>query len=131
MPDFLLQFSRTVDRLNGQGYKVFFTAPMPEYAMEAPRLIAMLRLRGAAWEKAETYRRGTDFARRLKVQLQGIADDHDAVVIDPSVHLCAGEACRIQIEGASLYIDDNHLSPAGSRLVAPAFHPLFDFVKRN
>ncbi|MFP3458668.1 SGNH hydrolase domain-containing protein, partial [Psychrobacter sp. SIMBA_152] len=47
-------------------------------------------------------------------------------VVDPAPLLCNDEGlCRAELDGHSLYTDDNHLSEVGARFIAPALEPLF------
>jgi len=45
--------------------------------------------------------------------------------IDPAVRLCAGEVCRCSAAGQSLYIDANHFSQSGAKLIEPVFAVVF------
>ena len=46
--------------------------------------------------------------------------------IDPAARLCDETRCHIYAEGHALYFDDDHLSLAGARYLAPLFAPWFD-----
>ncbi|WP_438300101.1 acyltransferase family protein [Pseudomonas sp. NMS19W] len=55
-----------------------------------------------------------------------LAQDPRVRVIDPAPRLCdENDLCRAELDGHSLYKDDNHLSEAGARFVAPILEPLF------
>jgi len=63
------------------------------------------------------------FISRLFAQL---AQDPMVRVIDPAPRLCEENGlCRAELDGYSLYKDDNHLSEVGARFVAPILEPLF------
>jgi hypothetical protein len=47
------------------------------------------------------------------------------VRVHPADALCDQDRCHVVEDGTSLYWDDDHLSPAGARLVAKLFEPVF------
>jgi len=63
------------------------------------------------------------FISRLFARL---AQDPMVRVVDPAPRLCDENGlCRAELDGYSLYKDDNHLSEVGARFVAPILEPLF------
>ncbi|MEB0077434.1 acyltransferase family protein [Pseudomonas sp. CCI3.2] len=53
------------------------------------------------------------------------AADAQVRVLDPSALLCAGGICRAEVNGAPLYMDENHLSDQGGERMKPLFEPIF------
>lgn len=50
-------------------------------------------------------------------------------VLDPLPYLCDGRFCYGSVEGVSLYVDADHLSERGNRLLTPLFAPIFSRAK--
>lgn len=46
-------------------------------------------------------------------------------ILRPEDFLCAGGACAVVRDGRSLYLDSEHLSPAGALIVQPAFETIW------
>lgn len=72
---------------------------------------------------AEHFKRQA-FISQLFAQIA--AANPGVTVVDPAPLLCdhAG-LCRAELDGHSLYTDDNHLSEVGARFIAPVLEPLF------
>ena len=49
--------------------------------------------------------------------------DPDLRVVDPTDALCDAQRCRAVIDGRLMYLDDNHLSPDGSKYVWARIQP--------
>ncbi|WP_210641953.1 acyltransferase family protein [Pseudomonas sp. Tri1] len=52
------------------------------------------------------------------------AADPGVHVIDPTPLMCAGQVCSIEVNGHSLYRDEDHLSDIGSARLSPLFAPV-------
>jgi lysophospholipase L1-like esterase len=58
--------------------------------------------------------------------LQRVAAGPAAALVPLHPWLCDARRCRVVgSDGAPLYFDDDHLSRAGARVVAPAVEPIF------
>ncbi|MCZ7019354.1 SGNH hydrolase domain-containing protein, partial [Salmonella enterica] len=56
--------------------------------------------------------------------------DPGVKVMDPAPKLCSSnDWCRVELDGQSLYTDDNHLSAVGSRYVEAFLEPLFKALR--
>ncbi|MEA9976363.1 MULTISPECIES: acyltransferase family protein [unclassified Pseudomonas] len=53
------------------------------------------------------------------------AADGQVRVLDPAALLCSSGVCRAEINGAPLYMDENHLSDQGGERLTPLFDPIF------
>jgi hypothetical protein len=62
-------------------------------------------------------------SRALVAQVVREIADPDLYVVDPVDALCDGRRCRAVIDGRLMYLDDNHLSPDGSRYVWARIQP--------
>jgi hypothetical protein len=49
-------------------------------------------------------------------------------ILNPLPYLCDDQKCDGTRDGMPLYVDDNHLSERGNRLLVPMFKQVFDPV---
>jgi len=115
---------RTVQALNALGVEVWILHQVPTQNMLVP------------WALSRAATRGQDFAhlgvtlteyRRSQSQVDRLLDDlGDSVrTLDPAARLCASGVCLMSLGAQALYIDANHLSQSGARLIEPTLEPLF------
>jgi hypothetical protein len=119
---------KTLQQLHAQGHRVWLVKEAPLQAFSPPyRLsrLAMLHRPTADVGLAVTeHRKRQQFISQLFSRLS--SDYPDVSVLDPAPLLCNDSGlCRAELDGHSLYKDDNHLSEVGARLIAPALEPLF------
>jgi hypothetical protein len=50
---------------------------------------------------------------------------------DPTPYFCDQQKCRIMENGQMLYVDFNHVSVAGSRMIADALKPKINWALRT
>ena len=116
-----------VARLREAGVRVWLIKEVP---MQRHGIIG--RLSSLAMIGRSTIDVGRPLAEHLQRQrfidalfAQLSAADSQVRVLDPASTLCADGLCRAQINGASLYMDENHLSDLGGEhmrgLLAPVF----------
>ncbi|WP_367255147.1 acyltransferase family protein [Pseudomonas sp. stari2] len=116
-----------IAQLRAGGHRVWLVKEVPLQAFSPPyRLtrLAMLNhpVEGVGLAVGEHYKRQA-FISQLFAQL---ARDPAVRVVDPAPRLCDESGlCRTELDGYSLYTDDNHLSEVGARFVAPILEPLF------
>ena len=105
-------------------FNVVLVAPIPEAGWNVPEHVAKQLLFSDTYPKdvSTSFDRYKERANPILKVFQQVADRADNVVIAP-VHeaLCSPETNRcINIDGRKiLYYDDDHLSKAGARMVAP------------
>lgn len=99
--------------------RILIVGPEPRFKRDAPACLLRARQRGL----------GPDTCTRPEVELQAehgdmlaalqsaAKGDGDIRLIDPYAALCDGQICSQQRNGAPLYLDDNHLSRVGYRLL--------------
>ncbi|OGM98171.1 MAG: hypothetical protein A2735_00485 [Candidatus Yanofskybacteria bacterium RIFCSPHIGHO2_01_FULL_41_21] len=108
----------TVSLLNGNGKKVFYVPENPGTGSMSPRDCLIfsdgrtLTEMECAVDKESVLRDRTDY---IKI-FNGI---RDLIVIDPFLFLCTDKQCPILYRGVLLYSDKHHLSPYGSKFIAP------------
>jgi len=116
----------TVTRMKALGAEVFLVGSLPEATYNVPveqRRRAQLGLppppplSAAAFEARRA---------RSKAMLESVGSQTGAQVLQISDALCDDTDCVIEDNGTSLYYDDCHLSPHGSRFVSHIFTPIVD-----
>ena len=119
-PVFEAMMTATVQKFLDSGRRVVFVGPVPELEFKVPQEMTKALMQG---RPPEFWWPRRDFDKRQKNMLAFLArlDAMDGVdVIYPHEVLCDAERCRTAGEdGKALYIDDDHLSPAGVALIAP------------
>ena len=68
------------------------------------------------------YHARNDFVRGV---MQEAAEHCGAKLLDPVPYLCDANSCYGAREGIPLYVDDDHLSMHGNRLLLPLFAQIF------
>jgi peptidoglycan/LPS O-acetylase OafA/YrhL len=118
----------TVQQLRSRGHRVWLVKEVPLQTFSPPYRLTRLAILHRPTDDvglavAEHFKRQA-FISQLFAQ---IAADHSGVaVVDPAPVLCDDAGlCRVELDGHSLYTDDNHLSEAGARFIAPVLEPLF------
>lgn len=109
----------TVKRIRAEGHRVVLLGPVPELEFDLPAEITKSLMRGG---HADLRLARKDFEARQKDVLPFLAglDALDGVdVLYPHDILCDADYCRTVADGEPLYVDDNHLSPAGAAAIAP------------
>lgn len=127
---FFGEFARVAKSLAAAGKRVVLVYPIPEYSHSVPLLLARLDLRDGDLETAGMPR--SDFERQsrpLVRQLDLIAGK-GIFRIRPADLLCDTARCRAAAAGRPLYFDDDHLSVAGARFIAPLFADVFAAAPR-
>lgn len=107
---FETKLTDTIFRLKRSGARVFLLGPTPEWEQSTRTLITSngsnVQLAGA-------------FTDRATFSLKKIAELTDITLIEPMKALCASRnICLVKKDGKHLFLDQGHLSPAGSALVA-------------
>jgi peptidoglycan/LPS O-acetylase OafA/YrhL len=109
-PYFLVELSREVRNLRAAGKRVIVALPFPVYNKSIPDLeihnAVFGRLVGesVAWNL---------FEPGIRDQITSAATKAGAEIFDPRQSLCENQECIYQINGVSLYKDDNHMAGSG------------------
>jgi hypothetical protein len=121
------QFRATVDALERAGKRVAIIYPIPELGYAVPGSLARLVRVGrdpAALASPATYYRARH-AFEIAV-MDAAGRDGSVLRIYPEKALCDATRCRAVDGGRPLYVDENHLSVVGARLLVPQFEHIFD-----
>lgn len=118
----LAGLARTVEALRRQGKRVVLVAPPPSAPYNIGRCLDRLHAglwsvfptAGCAIDRGEYARRRAPVLRFLaEVKRRGIVP-----VVGFDDVLCDAERCQVENAGRSLYLDNDHFSQSGSRIVA-------------
>lgn len=108
---------RTLEQLRSCGKSVVIVGPTPEVGWNVPRVLA----NGAMWGITRRISPTLDeFTHRQHYVLRTIRDLAAAGlarVVWPHEVFCRAGQCAIEYGGEPLYIDDDHVSDAGAKLV--------------
>lgn len=110
----------TAERLHAAGKRIVILLPVPEMLHDVPDTLPILYLRGADLDSfalpLATYQQRQHSIRAF---LTDLAAKVEGVTVDPLSYLCR-DRCYYRKGKTLWYADDDHLSPAGAALVAPA-----------
>lgn len=118
-----------VEQLRADGHRVWLVKEVPLQDFNVPYRLSRLAMLGRPTE-AE----GASLAEHMQRQayINSVFDniaaaDPGVQLLDPTLKLCGENGkCRVELDGRSLYTDDNHLSVVGSRFVAGFLEPFFN-----
>lgn len=112
---FLADLSEEIRGLQSQGKQVIVCLPFPSF----DRLIPEVQINNAVLGR---YGLSVDAKEitspSLRAQVISVAENAGAEIFDPREVLCQGQQCLSEIDGVSIYKDDNHLAPSGARVLA-------------
>ncbi len=112
-------FEYTVRQLSAMGREIVIVGPIPEHRFHVAQTLA----RAVAWRQtlpSELPR--SVFAKRQQhvlPLLERLAALPGVRIVYPDRYLCAAETCRYAMAAEPLYVDGNHLSLLGIKLLAP------------
>jgi peptidoglycan/LPS O-acetylase OafA/YrhL len=127
-PEFLREFAQHITasacRLAKQR-TVYMMRPIPEMGFNVPNVLSrqmVVGMRGDVYISLEAYRKRNDWVWAA----QDAARDQCGVkILDPTPYLCHDDRCYGSRNGRPLYIDDDHLSEFGNKLLVPMFAEVF------
>ena len=127
---FAKKLRESVEALVAAGKRVVIVYPVPEIGYQVPqaaqRYLFMHRdldtLKGPSPEAYRERQAGV-FA-----MLDGLGNLNAIVRLYPHRRLCDAQKCRVYANGSLLYLDDDHLSDAGARYLAPDLDSIFERV---
>lgn len=112
-------FNATIQQFADMGVRILVIGPSPEFHFNVPNsLIRSLHLR---MEIPTLDRRDYESRQAIILETLHRAENQKSVaVFFPHEALCAEQHCQPVVDLAPLYIDDNHLGPAGAAYLTPA-----------
>ncbi|MBL8549148.1 MAG: acyltransferase [Hyphomonadaceae bacterium] len=125
-PVLMAAFLGTIETLRRAGKRVVLVYPIPESPFNVPTTLARIARDGGDPSNFVVPRSiYHDRMRAVTPAFDAVADGPDFVRLRPEEYFCAGAGCRVALNGAALYYDDDHLNYAGAALFAPFFEQVF------
>ncbi|WP_277961850.1 acyltransferase family protein [Pseudomonas sp. RIT-To-2] len=123
------QLAALVARLREQHRRVWLVEEAPLQKQRVPYRLTRLAMLGRPVANEglplAEHRRRQAFISQLFGQLA--AADSNVRIIDPAALFCSdGHTCRIEADGQSLYMDDNHYGDGATAYLQPLLAPLFE-----
>jgi len=115
-----------VAKLKAAGKDVWLVGPVPEIGYPVPRALYLARL--DRWLSQDIRPTFGEFRERQQATLdilKNLQSQYGAHLILPHEALCDASHCKIELDGAPLYADDDHLTVFGAEFIAPRFDPIF------
>jgi len=126
----------TVKRLRSIGVMVFVVADVPQLKQDPVRISLLNTLMGFSYSYDPVKITFADYnasGKGLLNALNQFVRDDKVVLLDLGPYLFdSSNQSIVEVNNKVLYIDDDHLSSAGSAFVSPVFHPVFSlFANRG
>jgi peptidoglycan/LPS O-acetylase OafA/YrhL len=106
-------------------HPLYLLRPVPEMHVEVPKAMGRALLRG----RVEEIRISREEYRQRHAEVWAVQDEVaercGAKILDPLPYLCDAQYCYGSKDGMPLYVDDDHLSEYGNRLLLPMFAQVF------
>lgn len=121
--EFAARLTDTACRL-AENRRVILVRPIPEMGFNVPRTLARrlaFGLEGDVSVPVESYRARNDWVWKAQDEARARCG---VDIVDPTRVLCDENRCYGSVGLQPVYVDDNHLSETGSRLVAPLFREI-------
>ena len=122
--EFRQHYLDTVCQLASQR-PVYLLRPVPEMPVHVPKSVGRAMMRGLAADVSisrEQYRQRHAFVWALQDEA---ASQCGVQLLDPLPYLCDERVCHGSVGGLPRYVDMDHLSESGNRLLTPLFAPIF------
>lgn len=127
-PEFIQEFSQHITQSACQIAKrrtVYMVRPIPEMGFDVPKILSRRMMLGVDDDLStsiEAYRQRNDWVWAA----QDAARDQCGIkILDPTPYLCRDGRCYGSQNGRPLYVDDDHLSEFGNKLLVPMFSKVF------
>ncbi len=125
LAEFRQHYVATVCQMARQ-HPVFLMRPLPEMPVSVPTVMGHEVL----WGKQEQPSVSLEQYRQRHAFIWAVQDEAVAQcgvrILDPLPYLCDAQKCSGSRDGLPLYVDDNHMSERGNRLLVPMFRQVFE-----
>lgn len=107
-------------------HPVYLVRPIPEMLVMVPQALGRAMLLGRKSVEVslpvEKYRQRNKYIFSIQDEAAKICGAH---ILDPAPYLCDDEKCYGSRDGKPLYMDFDHLTEFGNRILSPMFYPVF------
>ena len=111
------ELSSEVRELHAHGKRVIVTLPFPLYDKSIPEL----EIRNAVYSRFGLGDTAQDLVPSgIRDKIASAAGSAGAEIFDPRVSLCPGDSCITQVDGVSIYKDNNHIAASQIFLLEPS-----------
>lgn len=124
---FIRKTVETMCRMTASGRPVYVLQPLPEIGVEVARTLSRQLMFGKPLRDISIPLE--DYNNRHRTALTALRQaekDCGIRLLDPVPYLCSNGACHGSQDGIPYYYDDDHLSVAGARKLAPLFQQVFE-----
>lgn len=128
-PEFLTEFGQHIRETAckiAKQRRVYLIRPIPEMGFNVPRTLSRRLAFGMKEDVSisiDDYRRRNDWVWEAQ---DAAARECGVTILDPTPYLCDTERCYGSRNFQPLYMDDNHLSETGNKLLTPMYQKVFD-----
>lgn len=109
----------TIDRMVQSGHRVTLIGPIPELPYNLPAEMTKALMRGDHDDFSIPLAGFLTRQANVLAMLARLDEKAGVRVLYPHETLCDQARCIASRDGKALYVDDDHLSPAGAALIAP------------
>ncbi|PKO37961.1 MAG: acyltransferase [Betaproteobacteria bacterium HGW-Betaproteobacteria-6] len=105
---------------------VYLVRPIPEMGFDVPKTLSRRLAFGIRKDVSipiEEYRRRNEWVWKAQ---DAAARQCGVSILDPTAYLCDAERCFGSRNLQSMYMDDDHLSETGNKLLTPMFNTVFE-----
>jgi hypothetical protein len=113
------QLTADLKQLTAAGKHVFITTQVPLHSEDVAKYMAMRFWHNEPLEVALPTEAHRENSRAVDDAFRKIAGQTGAVLIDPATVLCKESHCEYERNRLALYLDNNHLTAQGARLLEP------------
>lgn len=104
---------------------VYMLSPIPEMGVNVPNTMGRALMQGTRREVSislDEYKQRQAFALET---LDIAAKRCGVTILDPVPYLCSNGRCTGDVGGVPIYVDDDHLSERGAKMLTPLFQQVF------
>ena len=101
---------------------VFILQPIPDYKDNIPKLMARNLLSNKQVNESSPFSEYINRQGKIRDVIQRTSLTCGTKIIDPIDILCTAEKCIYAIDGKPIYMDGNHLSEYGNKILTPLFN---------
>ncbi|MDP2355430.1 MAG: acyltransferase family protein [Beijerinckiaceae bacterium] len=120
----------SVERIRAAGKRVVLVGPVPEFELNVPAAFIKGAMRGAGGDITMARATFDERQRGVMPTLAKLSQMEGVRVVYPHLQLCDALVCRATAGGKALYVDDDHLSPAGALLIEQTLRSSLDGVRK-
>ncbi|MEY8251711.1 MAG: SGNH hydrolase domain-containing protein, partial [Colwellia sp.] len=124
--EFKVNLSATIERIS-EYHPMYIVQPTPEMRTNVPKTLAKNMVLGlGANDLSIDYNLYLQRNGRVRDIIDEVAITGGIQVLDPAPYLCRGGRCIAQLEGRPIYLDGDHMSEYGNKLLTPMFKAVIE-----